>query len=200
MSITLSPTSHPNFKVVDPLPLPFLPDSDFHKRNRYDMYKNVDADYYGYRDDEDGLLVDLEAKQEAIGIVLKTFFSSSSPVSHIGLVALEEALREDGGKRKRTSGEDGDRKAKIAKMFELEVDKVDKEEEEEGGASSSSKANAEEEKRKKESLFRSHVPVPSQQDIQKFLLDKKKQMLLEKYASEDLTAAEKETRELTGRS
>jgi len=34
------------------------------KRTRGDLYKSVDADYYGYRDDDDGLLVKLEAEQE----------------------------------------------------------------------------------------------------------------------------------------
>jgi len=35
------------------------------KRTRYDMYQRIDVDYYGYRDDEDGLLEKLEAEAEA---------------------------------------------------------------------------------------------------------------------------------------
>lgn len=31
------------------------------------MYKGVDADYYGYRDDEDGLLLTVEAEAEKKG-------------------------------------------------------------------------------------------------------------------------------------
>eukprot|EP00002_Diphylleia_rotans_P005648 TRINITY_DN1482_c0_g2_i3.p1 TRINITY_DN1482_c0_g2~~TRINITY_DN1482_c0_g2_i3.p1 ORF type:complete len:294 (-),score=86.09 TRINITY_DN1482_c0_g2_i3:299-1051(-) len=34
------------------------------KRTRYELYKNVDADYYGYRDDDDGILEPLEAAAE----------------------------------------------------------------------------------------------------------------------------------------
>jgi len=34
------------------------------KRTRYEMYKGVDADYYGYRDDDDGTLRVLERLQE----------------------------------------------------------------------------------------------------------------------------------------
>eukprot|EP00249_Psilotum_nudum_P015328 c25266_g1_i1 orf=698-1324(-) len=30
------------------------------RRSRYEMYKRIDADYYGYRDDEDGILEKLE--------------------------------------------------------------------------------------------------------------------------------------------
>lgn len=34
------------------------------KRTRYEMYKSIDADYYGFRDDEDGHLVRLESVEE----------------------------------------------------------------------------------------------------------------------------------------
>jgi len=36
------------------------------KATRYDLYKKIDSSYYGYRDDDDGLLVKLEAKQQII--------------------------------------------------------------------------------------------------------------------------------------
>ena len=34
------------------------------RRTRYDIYKRIDASYYGYRDDEDGVLERLEAVAE----------------------------------------------------------------------------------------------------------------------------------------
>lgn len=34
------------------------------KKTRYDLYKMIDADYYGYRDEDDGRLVKLERKEE----------------------------------------------------------------------------------------------------------------------------------------
>ena len=34
------------------------------KRNRVDLYKNITPDYYGFRDDDDGLLVPKEAQRE----------------------------------------------------------------------------------------------------------------------------------------
>jgi pre-mRNA-splicing factor ISY1 len=37
---------------------------DVNRRTRYDMYQRIDADYYGFRDDEDGLLQKLEAEAE----------------------------------------------------------------------------------------------------------------------------------------
>jgi len=36
------------------------------KQTRFDLYKSVNADYYGYRDDDDGLLKPLEGKAEAV--------------------------------------------------------------------------------------------------------------------------------------
>ena len=35
-----------------------------HDRTRADMYKNITPDYYGYRDDDDGVLVGKEKIQE----------------------------------------------------------------------------------------------------------------------------------------
>jgi pre-mRNA-splicing factor ISY1 len=34
------------------------------KKTRQDLYKNVDADYYGYRDEEDGSILEYEAERE----------------------------------------------------------------------------------------------------------------------------------------
>jgi len=34
------------------------------RRTRHELYQRIDADYYGYRDDDDGLLEKLEAKAE----------------------------------------------------------------------------------------------------------------------------------------
>jgi len=123
------------------------------------------------------------------------------------LPAIEEALRDwTGGKRRRGDGEhDEESASKIAKMFEMEGVEQDEAEEEGEGGSSSHKVDADahdqrqQQKDKKDHLFKSHVPVPSQEDIQKFLLERKKQILMAKYVSEDLSAADKETKELTGR-
>jgi len=40
------------------------------KRTRFEIFKTIDADYYGYRDDDDGVLVKLEAEAEA-GLLAK---------------------------------------------------------------------------------------------------------------------------------
>lgn len=41
-----------------------LPPEIKKKRNRYEMYKRIDMDYYGFRDDEDGVLENLERDAE----------------------------------------------------------------------------------------------------------------------------------------
>lgn len=35
------------------------------RKTRYQMHKAIDADYYGFRDEEDGVLVPLEEEAEA---------------------------------------------------------------------------------------------------------------------------------------
>ncbi|KAJ3332481.1 NineTeen Complex (NTC) component, partial [Blyttiomyces sp. JEL0837] len=49
--------------VRELLEVPAADDSE--TKTRGEMYKNVDADYYGYRDEEDGMLLEYEAKLEA---------------------------------------------------------------------------------------------------------------------------------------
>lgn len=41
------------------------------QKTRADLMKDIDAEYYGYRDDDDGVLIPLEHEQEKIG---KLFF------------------------------------------------------------------------------------------------------------------------------
>jgi pre-mRNA-splicing factor ISY1 len=144
------------------------------RKTRYEMYKHVDADYYGYRDDEDGLLIQLELEQEK--------------------KIMEEYLKENPVKRKRAD-DDKETEDKIAKMYKMETDRSIEEDEEDAKAL----FQKNEEKRRQENIFKSHVPVPSQDEIQKFILERKKQILLQKYVSDDLNKEELETKQLTGR-
>jgi len=45
------------------------------KATRYELYKKIDADYYGYRDEDDGLIVPLEREAEEKGIVISVLDS-----------------------------------------------------------------------------------------------------------------------------
>lgn len=88
----------------------------------------VDTDYYGFRDDEDGLLLKLEAQAEA--------------------KVREEAIA------------DWNRKA-IERYGSL--------------------ANAPVPERTADAEFKSHVYVPTEDDIEKMLLEKRKEELLARY-------------------
>lgn len=48
------------FEAAKPLPST--------KKQRSELQKNVDADYYGYRDEDDGLLLEYEESQEEVAM------------------------------------------------------------------------------------------------------------------------------------
>mmetsp|Transcript_21924 Transcript_21924/g.32672 ORF Transcript_21924/g.32672 Transcript_21924/m.32672 type:complete len:252 (-) Transcript_21924:176-931(-) len=106
------------------------------KRDRGDLYKLVDAEYYGYGDEDDGVLVKVEKKVE-------------------------------GKARKRAIDKWNDNNKKQRKLLRtaLSVDGTSK--------------NAE----GSDILFKAHVPLPSDEEIRKSILAKKKAELLKKYAS-----------------
>lgn len=57
------------------------------RRTRGDLFKHVDADYYGYRDEDDGILVALEKEAEAEGVMRGGIY-----FLHAGEVALSALL------------------------------------------------------------------------------------------------------------
>ncbi len=46
----------------EPMPVP--------KKSRAELMKDIDADYYGYRDDDDGILIPLEQEAEKEGVLV----------------------------------------------------------------------------------------------------------------------------------
>ena len=49
----------------EPMPVP--------KKSRAELMKDIDADYYGYRDDDDGILIPLEQEAEKEGIRFRNY-------------------------------------------------------------------------------------------------------------------------------
>lgn len=140
------------------------------RRTRYDIYKRIDASYYGYRDDEDGILEKLE--KEAEGRMRKS--------------VVEEWRRLDEVRREARKGATevvsvGGVSAKEV-LFEEEEDVVEEERRER------------EEEEEKEREFVVHVPLPDEKEIEKMVLEKKKMDLLSKYASEDLVEQQSEAK------
>lgn len=134
------------------------------RRSRYDIYKRIDASYYGYRDDEDGILEKVEAPAEV----------------EMRQLALREWQRLQDikmeAKRSVKSGEVASvtPAAAAAILFEEEEDIVEEE------RKKKAKNSMEEQE------FVVHVPLPDEREIERMVLEKKKLELLKEYTSEDL--------------
>ncbi|KAA8531705.1 hypothetical protein F0562_006578 [Nyssa sinensis] len=135
------------------------------RRTRYDIYKRIDASYYGYRDDEDGILEKLEGPAE----------EKMRAAAVAEWMVMEEIKRE--AKRAVKSGEVAMVSAAAAKiLFEEEEDVVEEE-----------RKAKEMEENEKEKEFVVHVPLPDEKEIERMVVEKKK--------TELLTVGEKKFRE-----
>ncbi|GBC00411.1 hypothetical protein RclHR1_03850009 [Rhizophagus clarus] len=106
------------------------------KRTRFDLYKNVDADYYGYRDEEDGTLLEYEREIE-------------NKVIAEALEIPDETLPKDKSQKKKEN------------TSQLENNSMDID-------SSSEK-------------YVAHVAVPSQKEVEEFLVRRRKRQMLDRY-------------------
>lgn len=115
------------------------------KRTRYEMYKGVDADYYGYRDDDDGLLGSSEALQE----------------QQVRQQALEEWKSREIARRKKAMGQgQGALVEKSVADFIACLERPQAE------------------------VLKAHVKnLPEKEALQRVVLEKRKQRLLEKYVN-----------------
>ncbi|CAF1142145.1 unnamed protein product [Rotaria sordida] len=136
------------------------------KKLRGEMLKNIDADYYGYMDDDDGLLIPSEEKCEKEAIKKK----------------LEQ------WKNNETNNTDIDDAYVLPEMDSDDEDYI-------AGQSTRTDVDV----TSKDHIFIAHVPVPSQKEIERALLERKKQELLAKYVSDDLLKEEQEAKDLLGK-
>ncbi|KAI3504149.1 hypothetical protein L1887_32694 [Cichorium endivia] len=135
------------------------------RRSRYDIYKRIDASYYGYRDDEDGVLEKVEGPAE----------ERMRAEAVAEWMRMEEIKKE--ARRAVKSGEVAEvGGAAKTILYEEEEDVVEEERMKE--------RELEEKERVKE--FVVHVPLPDEKEIERMVLEKKKMELLNKYASENL--------------
>lgn len=139
------------------------------RKTRGELMKDIDAEYYGYRDEDDGVLVPLEQEYEkqAIAEAVEKW------------KAEKEARLAGGGGAKEVEEEE-------EYIYAVKDDESDDEMREpmegEDGAQT----------------FIAHVPVPSQKEIEEALVRRKKMELLQKYASESLIAQSEEAKALLG--
>ncbi|XP_077284680.1 pre-mRNA-splicing factor ISY1 homolog [Arctopsyche grandis] len=124
------------------------------RKTRTELMRDIDADYYGYRDDDDGLLLPLEKEAEKI--------------------ARSKAIEE--WKAKKESGVTDEESAETdaEDIYNTVIDDT-------GGAEDPTASSM-----SQQSQYTSHVPVPSQKDVEEALLRKKKQELLDKYGCMDV--------------
>ena len=132
------------------------------KRTRGELARLVDADYYGYRDDDDGVLVLREAEEERRAVA-ESLDRWQGEVQE-GVTGGEErniyAVGAD-------SDSDGERDTRDGVTERVEGEE-------------------------------SYVQVPTQEEVEQALLRRRKMELLEKYASETLTAQGEEAKTLLG--
>ena len=146
------------------------------RRTRYDIYKRIDASYYGYRDDEDGVLEKLEGPAE----------------ERMRREAVEEWNRlEEIRREARKSVKSGE---VVTVSATAAVRELLHEEEEDVVEEERQKEREMRKKLEEERQFVVHVPLPDEKEIEKMVLEKKKMELLNKYASEDLLEEQSEAK------
>ncbi|XP_037346634.2 pre-mRNA-splicing factor ISY1 homolog [Pungitius pungitius] len=138
------------------------------RKTRGDLMKEVDAEYYGYRDEDDGVLLPLEAQYEKQAVV-----------EAVQKWKLEKEARLSGDKPQEEEEEES--------IYKVHREEPDEEEsrEEQGGEEG-------------DVTFLAHVPVPSQKEVEEALVRRKKMELLERYASETLQAQSQAAKTLLG--
>ncbi|KAI1317953.1 NineTeen Complex (NTC) component [Mortierella claussenii] len=97
------------------------------EKTRAELYRNVDADYYGYRDEEDGSLLEYEKEQENLAMAKALEYAADEE---------ESGMEVDGEK---------DRTQSVGRLF-----------------------------------------VPSQKEVEEYLVKRRKQAILDRYVSDDL--------------
>uniref|UniRef100_A0A2K6DXM0 Pre-mRNA-splicing factor ISY1 homolog n=1 Tax=Macaca nemestrina TaxID=9545 RepID=A0A2K6DXM0_MACNE len=146
----------------EPLPPP--------RKTRAELMKAIDFEYYGYLDEDDGVIVPLEQEYEK--------------KLRAELVEKWKAEREARLAR-------GEKEEEEEEEEEINIYAVTEEESDEEGSQEKGGDDGQQK-------FIAHVPVPSQQEIEEALVRRKKMELLQKYASETLQAQSEEARRLLG--
>ncbi|XP_058742841.1 uncharacterized protein LOC131615701 [Vicia villosa] len=147
------------------------------RRTRYDIYKRINAAYYGYRDEEDGILKSLEEPAEEA----------------MRREAKEEWLQLDMIKREARKAV---RSGEVAEVTTAAREILHEEEEDVVEEERMKEREMRDQSDKKEREFIVHVPLPDEKEIEKMVLQKKKTDLLNKYVSDVLMEEQTEAKDL----
>ncbi|CAB0000874.1 unnamed protein product [Nesidiocoris tenuis] len=158
-------------------------------KTRGELMRDIDASYYGYMDDDDGILIPLEEEEEKKGSNWNyqqfTIVSSIAYLvakSSTSFSAIEDAVAAWKAKKEKSlvdgKVEEEEEEEDLYKVAEADVDRE---------AKSGSDSETEEITAKTLDSYKAHVPVPSQKEVEEAILLRKKQELLERYAPADDT-------------
>jgi pre-mRNA-splicing factor ISY1 len=153
------------------------------RRTRYEIHKRINAGYYGYYDDEDGVLEPLEAAAEKR--MRKEVVEEWHRVERVRREAMKGVVS---GEVVTAGGHSGE--AARVVLFEGVEEEVEEE------------RKLEEEQREREKVkeagreFVAHVPLPDEKEIERMVLERKKKELLSKYASDSLQVEQEEAKEM----
>ncbi|XP_065861586.1 uncharacterized protein [Euphorbia lathyris] len=145
------------------------------RRTRYDIYKRIDASYYGYRDDEDGVLEKVEVPAQ----------------ERMRAAAVEEWRRLDEIRREARKGA-----KEVVSVGVVASEVLVEEEEDVVEEERMDREKEERERMEKEREFVVHVPLPDEKEIERMVLEKKKMELLSKYASDSLQEEQSEAKSM----
>jgi len=168
------------------------------KKTRAEYMRYVDAHYFGYMDEEDGLVMPLEeeaeirAREEAIDNYKmdKELAALKNTDDWDKDIYTADQMVEENPEVVASITEGGDFKKPSEKKITGDTEKKDKSED---------KKVEEVESASGEKVVRAaHVPVPSQEEIKAAMLRKKKLELLQKFASETLSEQSLEAKILLG--
>jgi len=141
------------------------------RKTRAMLYRNVDFDYYGFRDEEDGVILAKEAQMEEL--LREQAIDEWKSVNH----------PEQKKRRKVDNEEDGHGSSSLYQVDKLySVDKMSLQE----FATIHQSPDP---------LFETYAYKPPQEELEKIMLERKRMALLEKYAGLDLVEAEKEAQD-----
>lgn len=152
------------------------------RKTRAELMRDVDADYYGYRDDDDGVLVPLEERAERLA--LQQAVAEWRERQRQRANGIADVNRVAGGEGDAAAVDDDDEDL-YPPEFDPEARRPGELPSEEAG-----KRGAIDDDVPADPMqllaprFTAHVPVPTQKDIEAALLRKRKEELLKKYCME----------------
>lgn len=139
------------------------------RKTRKQLFKHIQPDYYGWRDEEDGMLLLAEQGFE--------------------LEAVQKEVA-------RWKAETNSKKARATEEEEDDDDAAEVKEAAEAKAPPAKQPQAEIPAAKAVADFKAYVDVPTMEDIQRLIVQKKKEALLKKYITPDMQREVKESSDL----